>query len=124
MFYKIIEEYSNIIRNYSVSNYKKFGSAFALVSNIKFIDGSILNIKDYLFIDGKRKYSYHWQNNKGELISRWDNSPHHKSITTFPHHRHYKDKIVSSNERSLSDIVKFISKIIAPQKTKTETKKE
>lgn len=119
MFYKIIEEYSNIIQSYSVSNYKKFGSAFSLVANIEFIDGSILNIKDYLFIDGKRKYSYHWQNNKGDLISRWDNSPHHKSITTFPHHRHFQDKTVSSNERNLGDIVKSISKIIAPKETKT-----
>jgi len=88
VFYKLVEEYSNIISDYSVSDFRRYGAASSLAAKIKFIDESILYIKDYLFIDGKRKYSYHWQTNKGHLISRWDNSPHHKNISTFSHHRH------------------------------------
>ncbi len=69
MFYKLVEEFSDIITAYSV---------------FEFNDSSLLHIKDFLFIDGKRKYSYHWQDAQGRLITRWDNSPHHKGLPTFP----------------------------------------
>ncbi len=112
MFYKIIEEYSNIICDYSVSDFRRYGDAFSLVARIEFIDGSVLHIKDYLFLNGKRKYSYHWQDKKGNLISRWDNSPHHKNISTFPHHRHSQGKPGKSKERYLDEIVMIINRII------------
>ena len=50
------------------------------------------------------KTSYHWQDEKGRLRIRWDNSPHHKHIKTFPHHKH-TPKIVESNELSLDDVL-------------------
>ncbi|MCP5104436.1 MAG: hypothetical protein GY950_13695 [bacterium] len=112
MFYKLIEEYSSIVSNYSVSEHKKYGPAYSLVAGIEFIDGSILYIKDYLFIDGKRKYSYHWQTGKSDLIARWDNSPHHKNISTFPHHRHLPDQVTASQARSLREVIETISGII------------
>jgi len=34
------------------------------------------------------KYHFHWQDNQGKLIRRWDNAPHHPEIETFPHHLH------------------------------------
>ena len=109
MFYKLIEEYSNIIKHYTVSDFRRYGSASSLVAKVEFIDGSALYIKDYLFRDGKRKYSYHWQTEKGTLISRWDNSPHHENISTFPHHKHLPDKIINSQSRSLKEIIKIIN---------------
>ena len=109
MFYKLIEEYSKIIKHYSVSDFRRYGSSSSLVAKVEFIDDSVLYIKDYLFIDGKRKYSYHWQTDKGDLISRWDNSPHHEDISTFPHHRHLPDEIIKSQSRSLKEVIKIIS---------------
>lgn len=109
MFYKLVEEYSDIIKNYWVFDLKKYGSAFSLLATLEFTDQSRLHIKDYLFDDGKRKYSYHWQSAKGELISRWDNSPHHQEIATFPHHKHLPDKILMSQSRNLREILKVIS---------------
>jgi hypothetical protein len=49
VFYKLTGEYSNIISDYSVSDFRRYGSASSLVAKIEFIDGSILYIKDYLF---------------------------------------------------------------------------
>jgi hypothetical protein len=34
------------------------------------------------------KYRYHLQTSDGKLVSRWDNAPHHPSVSTFPDHRH------------------------------------
>jgi len=33
-------------------------------------------------------YSYHWSAVDGTLIQRWDNTPHHPSLSGFPHHIH------------------------------------
>ncbi len=108
MFYKLIEEYSSIVVSYFVSEYKRYGSAVSLIATINFINGSSLFIKDYLFLDGKRKYSYHWQDANGKLITRWDNSPHHKEISTFPHHKHLLNDVVESKERIIKDVLKVI----------------
>ena len=99
MFYKLIEEYSSIVVSYFVSEYKRYGSAVSLIATINFINGSSLFIKDYLFLDGKRKYSYHWQDANGKLITRWDNSPHHK---------HLLNDVVESKERIIKDVLKVI----------------
>jgi len=108
VFYKVIEDYSDIVADYSVFKYRRYGSAVSLNARLEFIDGSVLYIKDYLFLNGKRKYSYHWQDSDGNLMVRWDNSPHYKDIYTFPHHKHLPDKISESKERNIGEIFKYI----------------
>ena len=108
MFYKFIEEVSDVVTGYTVIEYKRYGSASSLVAKIEFNDGSSLSVKDYLFLNGKRKYSYHWQDAGGNLISRWDNSPHHKGLSTFPHHKHLPDEVLASKERTVKDALKII----------------
>ncbi len=55
-----------------------------------------------------QKYSYHWQAETGELIARWDNKPHWKNISTFPHHKHEGEKILPSVRVSIEDVLKEI----------------
>jgi hypothetical protein len=110
VFYKIIEDYAEIIRDYTVAAFKRYDNASSLVASIEFTDQSVLYIRDYLFLNGSRKYSFHWQDNSGNLISRWDNSPHHKETSTFPHHCHLQGKVKSSHERNLVEIIKIIDK--------------
>jgi hypothetical protein len=33
-------------------------------------------------------YSYHWADAQGQLIQRWDNTPHFPDLPNFPHHVH------------------------------------
>ncbi|KAF0145758.1 MAG: hypothetical protein FD156_733 [Nitrospirae bacterium] len=112
MFYKFVEEFSDIITDYSVFEYKRYGSAASLLAKVGFKDSSLLYIKDYLFIDGKRKYSYHWQDAQGKLITRWDNSPHHRELPTFPHHRHLPEETATSKERTIKDVLTVIRNTI------------
>jgi hypothetical protein len=49
-----------------------------------------------------RKYSFHWQKKSGEMISRWDNAPHHTHISTFPHHRHLLDHCTGKSRHQFS----------------------
>ena len=108
MFYNLVQKYAEIVESYHVTVFKQFGSARSLIAHIEFIDHSVLHIKDYLFLDGKRKYSYQWQDVNGQLQARWDNSPHHKHISTFPHHKHESEEVVASHERDLQDALEDI----------------
>lgn len=33
-------------------------------------------------------YSYHWTDAQGNLLRRWDNTPHHPDLPGFPQHVH------------------------------------
>jgi hypothetical protein len=72
------------------------------------IDNSSLHIRDYLFRDGSRKYSFHWQDFQGQLIQRWDNSTHHHHIATFPFHRHSPVGIEESEPMTLRKVFENI----------------
>ena len=109
MFFKIVEDFKEIIKDFEIKDYKRYGSAKAIVAKIEFIDNSVLHIKDYFFLKGKRKYSYHWQDEKGNLLIRWDNSPHHFHINTFPDHKHIKNEVVKSKETDLRAVMEIVN---------------
>lgn len=113
MLYKLVQDYAGIIVRYAVTDFRQFGNAASLVAHIELIDHSVLYIKDYLFIDGTRKYSFHWQKANGQLRMRWDNSLHHTHIITFPHHKHTAEEVLPSYERNLSDILESIRQALS-----------
>ncbi|MBT7094110.1 MAG: hypothetical protein HN936_12745 [Bacteroidetes bacterium] len=41
---------------------------------------------------------------------RWDNSPHHRDVSTFPHHKHTNNGIAESVELSIREILEIIFK--------------
>lgn len=66
-----------------------------------------LYLREYMRI-GDEKYSYHWHEKEGKLITRWDNAPHQK-VKTFPHHKHLSDgTVVESYEITLEKVLKSI----------------
>lgn len=55
------------------------------------MDGSYLDI--WLSADGD--YAYHWeQRRQSGRLYRWDNAPHHRTISTFPAHFHDGDEAI------------------------------
>lgn len=52
---------------------------------ISLVDDSFLDVR----ITRRGNYSYHWQHHTADQsIHRWDNTPHHSNIATYPHHFH------------------------------------
>jgi hypothetical protein len=56
-------------------------------------DGSSLEFSEYVQCSpegtiGVATYSYHWTDARGDLIRRWDNTPHFPALPGFPHHVH------------------------------------
>jgi Family of unknown function (DUF6516) len=54
------------------------------------------------------KYKYQWQSENGDLISRWDNVPHHKEIKTFPHHMHNENGVAPCSNMDLKTVIDII----------------
>ena len=70
-----------------------------------------LFIKEYVFENKERKYAYHWTDNAGNLICRWDNAKHWPDISTFPHHKHSGNGVSESTETSVGDVLNRIDKL-------------
>ena len=53
--------------------------------------GFELHIAEYVVTEPvltRPKYRYHLQTSAGKLVSRWDNAPHHPTVSAFPGHCH------------------------------------
>ena len=110
MLLDLVKQYPELVQGVEVERFRVVGAGYELKATLFLKDGSQLFIKDYVFLDGTRKYAYHWQDSTGQLLSRWDNAPHWKEVKTFPHHRHIErgGQVESSPVRTLEDVLKFI----------------
>ena len=104
-------ENNPIVKSFEVQEFRQKFSSFYLKLKIVFVDNSILFTKEY-FDTQSRNYSFHWQTNDEKLIIRWDNAPHHKNISSYPHHQHIKENAIvhESNVISLIEVFEYIEK--------------
>lgn len=105
MIYKLIEQFSSIIDKYEIIKFHHIHTSYALILQITFKDQSQLFARDYLFQDGTRKYSFHFQDKKNNLIFRYDNAPHWPDVPTFPHHMHQNNEILPSKPVTLETVL-------------------
>ena len=76
-----------------------------------------LNEKDFIeifefYFSGKLlKYSYTYIKKNTSLL-RYDNSPHHKELKSFPHHKHVKDSIRGLEKPSLKELVRELKELL------------
>jgi len=83
-----------------------------LKGKILFIDGSALEFLEYLKEGTSLKYRFHYMDNGGALLFRYDNAPHHQ-VSTFPHHKHLPMDVIASHPPGLIDVIDEIEKIIS-----------
>ena len=106
---------SSMIQTFELDTEKRTESLGFIRGNITFIDGSRLYIREFVEVEisiNRGKYSYHYINQKGDLIFRYDNAPHHQKLNfpSFPHHKHdrHEDNIVSSKAPFLEEVFQEI----------------
>jgi hypothetical protein len=112
----LAKQYADIVQGIEVEKFRIVGDSYELRATFLLKDGSRLFVKDYLFLDGTRKYAYHWQDRPGRLINRWDNVPHWNELQSYPHHRHVgaADVVESSDVRTIEDALKYIANSSRP----------
>jgi hypothetical protein len=70
-------------------------------------DGSNLRVTEQWESAKLARYSYYWLTEENALLIGWDNSPHHKTVRTFPHHKHVRQQsaLQPSLETCLEDVM-------------------
>lgn len=108
---------SPIVVNSNIQKYFSSSKKEAYVKGkLTFIDLSFLDFSIFAVEKGRRlildKYRYQYMDSKKKLIFRYDNASHHKEISTFPIHKHLRDKVVESPLPNIEDILGEIGTLI------------
>jgi hypothetical protein len=84
--------------------------------SILFIDSSILEISLFvketpkaIFFD---KYRFHYMNNRGDMLFRYDNAPHYPELSSFPNHKHIGNRTTPAAPPDLQTILNEISALL------------
>ena len=61
-----------------------------------------------------RTYRMHWQQSDSRLKRRWDHAPHHRDISTVPHHVHIglMDHVEASEPMTILQALAFVEEAI------------
>ncbi len=84
---------------------------------IHFRDGSILQFREFVDVElmiERLMYAYHYAEAFGKFMFRYDNTGHHKSVPTYPHHKHEgsEQNVVISTAPFLADVLVEIEKLV------------
>lgn len=71
-------------------------------------DGTFLWIREVWIKETVAAYSYYWLRPDDSIIMGWDNAPHHRDVTSFPHHRHIGNNIELSDESDIQKVIEYI----------------
>jgi hypothetical protein len=81
---------------------------FALTKVVlRLADGSSLRVWEKYRGSRLEKYSYYWLDPANACIMGWDNAPHHRTVPTFPHHKHIGKEVCAAKEK-LPDILALV----------------
>ena len=84
---------AGIVTTFSLRREFDLELGFGLIEgSVIFFDGSRFELVEQVPVT-RRKYRLHYMSAAGDLIVRWDSAPHHRTVSTFPFHKHTKDGV-------------------------------
>ena len=73
------------------------------------INEAIVITDNYLeFLD----YRYHLQDEKTNLVFRYDNTPHFPNLSTFTHHKHFPNDVISCQKPEITQVLKEATELL------------
>lgn len=86
------------------------------MGSLRFWNGSRLEFTETLVEQGviliKTDYAYHYQDANARLIFRYDNAPHHRQVSTFPHHKHTTAGVTEAQPPHLVDVLREVDEFL------------
>ncbi|MCW5318269.1 hypothetical protein GTQ43_32420 [Nostoc sp. KVJ3] len=83
---------------------------------LRFAQTHLLEINEAIVItDNQLKfldYRYHFQDERNCLVFRYDSTPHFPDISTFPHHKHLPNDVISSQKPEITQVLKEITELL------------
>ena len=82
---------------------------------VRFKAGNLFELNEAVIIEGDKlerlNYRYHFQDRQNNLIFRYDNTPHFPDLENFPHHKHLRDGVISSEEPTVAGVIEEAVKL-------------
>ena len=83
---------------------------------LRFAQTHLLEINEAIVItDNQLKfldYRYHFQDERNCLVFRYDSTPHFPDISTFPHHKHLPNDVISSHKPETIQVLKEATELL------------
>ncbi|GBO51668.1 hypothetical protein APA_909 [Pseudanabaena sp. lw0831] len=115
---QLLEVYPNVyVENYNATILSSERANLKL--RLRFYFKYLLSISEALVVvDDQIKaidYRYHFQDGQNNLIFRYDNTPHFPSLSSFPHHKHLPDRVISCDQPNIAmviqDAISFLEEV-------------
>lgn len=109
----VIDQYTlaPFVQHITYSVERRPGDQAYVYGSFIFADGSALHFREFLdTFDNeveKRKYAYHYQDDSGRLIFRYDNSTHRPALD-FVEHKHDREGITPARSPDLEAVIEEI----------------
>jgi hypothetical protein len=108
--------HSPIVRASNIQLDKRTNRSGLIRGDLFLGDGSRLYFRELVSVEDqvvRFMYSYHYQDASGQLVFRYDDTPHHTEIDSFPHHKHIGQEgdVFSSDPPTLPGVLGEIEKI-------------
>jgi len=105
---QLLESYPNgYVENYNATILS--GERANLKLRLRFYFKYLLSISEALVVVDDQimviDYRYHFQDGQNNLIFRYDNTPHFPNLSSFPHHKHFADHVISCDQPSLAMVI-------------------
>lgn len=95
-------------------DFREFSATEGMLSGrLLFVEGSMLEFMEYIKEENRLKYRFHMINKDGDMVFRYDNAPHHRDISSFPHHKHLSYNVSESTDKSIMDVLDEIEALIS-----------
>ena len=83
---------------------------------VRFKTGYLLELNEAVIVETEQlerlNYRYHFQDKQNSLVFRYDNTPHFPDLENFPHHKHLRESIISSEEPSVVEVIEEAAKLL------------
>jgi len=82
---------------------------------LRFDQGHLLEINEAVVVEDNSlvslDYRYHCQDENNRLIFRYDSTPHFPDLSSFPHHKHLPDTVISSYKPDIESLVEEAKRV-------------
>jgi len=111
---KSLENYSYIIENQIIKKNIFADDKGLIEGEIFFVDETKLEFLQVVNTNKveKEKYKYHYMDKNKQIIFRYDNAQHFRSLKTFPHHKHTENGVEESKEPNFEVVLNEIENIL------------
>jgi hypothetical protein len=95
---------------------KRGPQAGLIRGDIYFVDGALLHFRELIDLESspsRLMYSYHYQRADTSLVFRYDDTPHHPELSTFPHHKHEQGEqnVFAAEPPTLANVLDEIGRL-------------